>query len=65
MSPLEFDVQLNKRLLRFRQTLNRTAQCMNHNAAALLRMSTDSRKSQLRLAAATNRLANCMREHGV
>lgn len=65
MNPFEFDDTLTKRLLKLRQTLNRSAQCMNHNSLALARMYRDSRKSQLRLEAATNRLANCLRAHNL
>ena len=65
MSPVEFDHQLQKRLLKFRMVLNRSAQRMNHTGAALQRAATDARKTELRLAASTNRLANCMRENNL
>lgn len=63
MTQLEFDHQLRKRLLAFRQALNRSAQCMNINASALARALHSSRKSTLRLQASSVRLARCMEAH--
>jgi hypothetical protein len=60
MTPLEFDHQLRKRLLNFRQSLNRGAQCMNMSSDALERALIASRKSSLRLEASTMRLQRCL-----
>ncbi|HYC01591.1 MAG TPA: hypothetical protein VEC57_20840 [Candidatus Limnocylindrales bacterium] len=65
MTPLEFDHQLRKRLLSFRQTLNRSAQCMNMASDALGRALVASKKSTLRLQASTVRLVRCMEFHGL
>lgn len=65
MTPFDFDHELRKRVLRLRQSLNRRREVMNHCAAALESAANQARKSELRLAVSTARLANCMRAHGL
>ncbi len=65
MSPLEFDHQLRKRVLRLRQVLNRTGQCWNNQNDYMRKLLVASVKSSLRLEASSKRLANCLRAHGV
>lgn len=65
MTPLEFDHQLRKRPLTFRQSLNRAAQCMNMSSDALERAATATHKSALRLEASTMRLQRCLEASGL
>lgn len=65
MNALEFDQKLRERLLAFRQRLNKAAQCMNFANQALDRSATACAKADLRLRVSSQRLANCMRAHGL
>ena len=60
MTHTQFSHALNAKCLRFRFALNKAAQCMNMSNDALQRAIVAARKSQARLQASSERLAQAM-----